>query len=48
MSRGKMLGGSSGNNYLMYLRGSRKDYDGWRELSNEGWGWDNLQEASDC
>ena len=42
MPRGKLLGGSSGINYLMYVRGSRKDYDGWQSLGNKGWGWDEL------
>lgn len=43
MPRGKLLGGSSGINYLMYVRGSRKDYDGWAEIAgDETWGWDGL------
>ena len=42
MPRGKLLGGSSGINYLMYVRGSRNDYDGWASMGNKGWGWDDL------
>ncbi|KAL2357319.1 aryl-alcohol dehydrogenase [Cryomyces antarcticus] len=42
MPRGKLLGGSSGINYLMYVRGSRKDYDGWASLGNRGWDWEGL------
>jgi choline dehydrogenase len=41
--RGKVLGGSSSINGLLYIRGQAADYDGWRQLGCEGWGWDDVR-----
>lgn len=40
--RGKVLGGSSSINGLLYVRGQPFDYDYWRQLGNTGWGWDDV------
>lgn len=40
--RGKVLGGSSSLNGLLYVRGQKEDYDRWRQMGNEGWGWDDV------
>ncbi len=37
--RGKVLGGSSSINGLVYIRGNPMDYEGWREQGAQGWGW---------
>ncbi|MWD26679.1 NAD(P)-binding protein [Aquicoccus sp. SCR17] len=40
--RGKLLGGSSAINGMLYLRGQAADYDGWRQMGLTGWGWDDV------
>ncbi len=40
--RGRVLGGSSAINAMLYLRGQKADYDGWRQRGLPGWGWDDV------
>ena len=40
--RGKALGGSSAINAMLYVRGQHEDYDGWRDLGCEGWGFNDV------
>ena len=40
--RGKVIGGSSSINGMVYMRGNRDDYNHWRQLGNQGWGFDDV------
>lgn len=43
--RGKVVGGSSAINAMVYARGQPADYDGWAALGNPGWGWAEVLDA---
>ena len=40
--RGKVLGGSSSINAMVYIRGAREDYESWEAAGNAGWGWSDV------
>ncbi len=40
--RGKILGGCSSINGMIYMRGQARDYDLWRQMGCSGWGWDDV------
>jgi len=42
LPRGKVLGGSSSINGLIYIRGQKQDFDLWRQLGNTGWSYDDV------
>lgn len=40
--RGKVLGGSSSINAMVYIRGQHQDFEDWKAMGNPGWGWDDV------
>ena len=40
--RGRVIGGCSAINGMIYMRGQARDYDNWRQLGLDGWGWDDV------
>jgi choline dehydrogenase len=40
--RGKVLGGCTSVNGMIYMRGQAADYDHWRQMGNAGWGWEDV------
>ena len=43
--RGRILGGSSSINAMVYVRGHTEDYEEWKDAGNPGWGWDDVLKA---
>ena len=43
--RGKLLGGSSSINAMVYIRGHPQDYQDWQAAGNSGWGWEAVHDA---
>jgi choline dehydrogenase len=43
--RGKIIGGSSSINAMVYIRGHRDDYDAWEQATNGNWGWQSVLSA---
>ncbi|CAD7089262.1 unnamed protein product [Hermetia illucens] len=43
-ARGKMLGGCSANNAMLFILGNRRDFENWEKMGNPTWGWDNVFE----
>ncbi len=41
-TRGRVIGGCSSINGMIYMRGQARDYDQWRQMGNRGWGWDEV------
>jgi choline dehydrogenase-like flavoprotein len=42
ISQGRLVGGGSSVNAMVWQRGFKVDFDAWVELGNDGWGWDDL------
>jgi choline dehydrogenase len=40
---GKVIGGTGSINGMLHVQGQPEDYDGWRNLGNEGWGWSDVE-----